>query len=61
MKYTIVIDCDNAAFWNDEDHEPGYELALILRKIADKQGAEGWSGRIMDSNGNTVGKAEVSE
>ena len=56
MKFTCTIKMDNAAFGD----EPEYELALILRHIADKA-EEGYIvGPVIDTNGNTVGKWEVN-
>lgn len=54
--FKIEIDTGNAAF---EDEGKGYEIARILRDIADKveNGAE--SGIARDINGNKVGTFEV--
>jgi len=38
MAFTLKIDTDNAAFYNDSDgndFDPGPELARILRNLAD--------------------------
>lgn len=57
MKFKVVIDVENAAF---EDSNMGKELARILRYTADTvegmYGAEKPSGRLLDTNGNVVGK-----
>jgi hypothetical protein len=59
MSYSITIETDNDAFYPD----PGPELARILRKLADRlDGGElAESVRLMDYNGNTVGRAEYAE
>ena len=56
----ITINTDNAAFY---EHSPSNECARILRKLADRleeghypQPGDPWP--MVDSNGNTVGKAE---
>jgi hypothetical protein len=59
VRFTLTIDCDNAAF---EDH-PGSEVARILKEVARKLPADdlGSGFKLRDVNGNTVGKVEVSE
>jgi hypothetical protein len=62
VKLTITIDLENAAF---EDGN-GYEVAGILRDLAgdldDTQLREdGLRMRLRDSNGNSVGLAEVTD
>lgn len=53
MKFTVEIECDNAAFadW------PGLEVARILRDVANRVDgdAEGTHGTCRDANGNRVG------
>lgn len=54
---TICIETDNAAFGS----EPGPELARILRELAAKfRDGGGVPAKIMDVNGNTVGRVEFS-
>ncbi len=73
MRFTLSIDCDNAAFEADNETStfmPG-ELARILQKLADgfKDDAErtgipcavGEGGDLRDINGNRVGKWGVTE
>ena len=59
MGYSIQIETDNDAFYPD----PGPELARILRKLADRlEGGDlAESVRLMDYNGNAVGRAEYAE
>lgn len=60
MKYTIEIDCGNAAF---DDDNIGNELARILRKEADRLELEcaPRGAPLHDINGNKVGAADFSE
>jgi len=59
MKYSIAIECNNAAF---VDQGPGQELARILRDLADRLEVEGVTDRaLMDLNGNRVGRVTVEE
>ena len=59
MKLRIEMQLDNAAFEPDN----GTEIARILEKLATRWHAEslpsGESCRLLDINGNVVGKAEV--
>lgn len=66
MTLTITIDCDNAAF----DRPTGREVYKILQCVARTVrpcGSRRVVGQVLedlrlrDSNGNTVGKVEVSE
>lgn len=61
MKLTITIKMNNEAFGDD----PGTEVARILRKLSMTTEQErvfiGDSWRLIDINGNIVGKAEVTE
>lgn len=59
MRFVVTIDTDNAAF----DGLPGYELARILRELANDMGAHGnaVSRALADANGNVVGKSELVE
>lgn len=60
MQLTLEMQMDNEAFSAD----PGQEAARILRKLAEKLEcspgfSDGDSFRLMDYNGNCVGKADV--
>lgn len=60
MKFTIEIDCSNAAFGEDSDQR-GEEVARILRALA-SQVADGYlMVYLRDANGNTVGAAQFQE
>ena len=67
MKCKIEIDMGNAAFFNDDREgdnstAAGFELARILRKLADKvenYGTPYDAFPAIDFNGNTVGKLEI--
>ena len=55
MKFTVEIECDNAAF-ADDCHS--YEVARILRELADDLDAGLFDGKrkstgLRDANGNT--------
>lgn len=58
--FELKFETDNAAFGDNDQHERGYEIARILRKIADsfenapRQGED--SEAIHDHNGNRVGE-----
>ena len=55
-KFTIILDANHAAF---DDGNMQYEIARILRNIADKAESAGFSGffeTIRDINGNDVGR-----
>lgn len=60
-KLRIELDCSNSAF----EGAPGYEVSRILKTIikATESGnlADLNGKRLMDVNGNTVGKVEVIE
>lgn len=65
MKFILNVSTDNAAFHRDTgeewEHDPGPELARILRKIADKVEHEPLETytmfqTILDVNGNDVGR-----
>lgn len=57
-KYLIEIDCDNAAF---EDENLGWELSGILRRASVKLSNGELDFKLRDSNGNTVGSAYLEE
>ena len=52
MKFKLNFDCDNEAF----GYEPTYEIARILREVADKlKKHNADSGYVHDENGNLIG------
>lgn len=58
MKFTLEIDCDNAAF----EESPNAQLAYIFKIMhgAFKHMADGVDyGPVFDANGNKVGKWEI--
>lgn len=58
MKFTMQIDCDNAAF--DEDCRN--ELARIIRFVAmSLEDSERRDGKCRDHNGNGVGGWEITD
>ena len=62
MRFTLTIDCDNAAFGDGQD--PTAEVRRILSKLAvGENGVRDWprreSGKVMDHNGNSVGSWEI--
>lgn len=65
MKFKIEIECDNAAFAPTE-HLPLPESAClgvrrILKRIDPWDVAEWGERKVMDTNGNTVGRAWFEE
>lgn len=60
MKFTVEIECDNAAF----EAGPNEEIARILRDLADTleaHPAAGGAFPLRDINGNRVGAGVLSE
>jgi len=57
MKLTIEIEMDNAAFEGDA----GVEAMRILRKLQIDGTDPNWSKTLMDTNGNKVGRAEITD
>ncbi len=58
MKFKMEVNMDNAAFSDD----PAIELQIILECIGDKIRGNGQrSGTVFDTNGNSVGKWEISK
>jgi len=61
MKLKVIISMDNSAF----EPDAGYELGRLLGKVAvDVAGKDrfhlcGYERKLLDSNGNSVGKATV--
>lgn len=56
--FKIEIETGNAAF---EDDSRNYELARILRQIAERLENGENAGRVLDYNGNKVGAFEIEE
>lgn len=56
MKFTLEIDCDNAAFGDSED-ERHTEVARILTGLADQIEHGYIKAQLYDANGNAVGVA----
>ena len=56
--FKIEIETGNAAF---EDDNRNYELARILRQIAERLENGENAGRVLDINGNKVGSFEIEE
>jgi hypothetical protein len=62
MKFTLEIDCDNAAFGEGDDDQRCCELGRILFDLGER--LYSWhplSGTVRDSNGNTVGRFKLIE
>jgi hypothetical protein len=61
--FTVKIDCDNAAFGED-DFEKTLEIERILRRVADRvhkgEGMSCWE-TILDSNGKDVGRFALKD
>jgi cytochrome c-type biogenesis protein CcmH/NrfF len=58
MKFTLTIECDNAAFADN----PGIEVAEILRRQVIEQLDQGYQAiYLVDSNGNRASYASFSE
>ena len=56
----IEIATDNAAFHNlDGEPNPGPEASRLLRDVAKKVEAGATEGKIIDINGNTVGRFDT--
>lgn len=58
-RFTLTIDCNNAAF----DDEPFYEIGRILSDAGQRiiDGTRPMSGKLHDVNGNRVGEYALSE
>lgn len=66
MNFKLNINCDNAAFTGEESYGPCYEVARILREVADRINGHlhfspGHSQSIRDINGNQVGGFDVTD
>lgn len=55
-KFVVELELENAAF-----EELEYELARILRVIAEKVEGGKFSGYAWDTNGNTVGNFQIKD
>ena len=57
--FTLIMECDNAAFEDDINAE----AARILRRVADDIEARGIATplQLLDANGNSVGEADFNE
>jgi hypothetical protein len=53
-EFRVQVNTDNAAF-----EEPGFELARILREVADRLESGSVAGNVRDINGNSVGSFEL--
>jgi hypothetical protein len=61
MKLTIEIDLDNAAFEDNGWGEIVYCLSQVTRKLNFRGRIVADDCKILDTNGNTVGTATVSD
>lgn len=68
MKVVIEIECDNAAFEDDFGAELSHILSTVPLRVLHQRHRPGsacdateWSDKLLDSNGNTVGKVEVTD
>lgn len=59
MKFTLIIETDNADFTDSEDNEA---LFVALRRVADRvrYGTEYDQGGILDTNSNRVGEWDLT-
>ena len=61
-KFTMDIECDNAAFCDDDgDFDPNEELSRIIGYVKCKINDGHWLGNCYDTNGNKVGRWEISD
>lgn len=56
MRFTLNINCDNAAFGSD----PSSELGAVLARVTEKLDRGVTEGYVQDTNGNTVGRFELT-
>ncbi len=61
LKYTLEIDCGNAAFSNDGPNSLKMELYDILYDAATRAGEGQTAGILKDINGNPVGSFKLAE
>jgi len=55
MRFKMTVDMDNSAFEGE-----AFELKNIMRQAINKIESGQDCGKVMDSNGNTVGKWEIN-
>lgn len=55
MRFTLTIDCDNAAF-GDDSLERSRQVTMLLDETVGRMEAGNIGGPIRDANGNTVGR-----
>ena len=55
IDFRVAISCDSAAFGNPNTPDFGYEIARILREVADKMQEDYAAGVCRDYHGNSVG------
>jgi hypothetical protein len=60
-QYTVTIKTDNQAFHNEDEYAPGWQLAIILRGLADDAEAGLFERKIKEINGHTVGEVTHEE
>lgn len=59
MKFTLTMDCDNAAFTEDG---PAFEIARILHAVAERcEAGHTDAGVLRDINGNDVGRYRMDD
>ena len=56
MDFKLKMNCDNHAFW-----VPEIEIRRILRDVAERVDNGLEKGKILDHNGNKVGKWEITD
>lgn len=62
MRFTLTIQCDNAAFADDPSHEVARILIDAARRIDGHQHfSPGHSQPVRDVNGNEVGYFDITE
>lgn len=60
-KITIELNVDNAAFQNDDGDVNNGAVALEVRRISERIAVGAYAGRVIDVNGNTVGKYSTED
>lgn len=58
MKITITFTDDNAAFEDNGINEYGHVMTQVIHRVMD---SETGTFTLMDSNGNSIGKATIKE
>ncbi len=59
MRFRLTIECDNAAF-ADDDGELARLVLKVARDLDDRPPTSGDSGTVYDTNGNRVGEWTVT-